>query len=99
MHIAISKVAMSKKQNDIQSEQLEMYQNEVEKMQRKMKDASTIVECMIKSLQTPNKALKVHLRLAVERLKNPIPTVVPPSRRTSIGKDWNDYDSEVAAAM
>ena len=54
MHISISQVAKTKKQKDIQSEQLEMYQNEVEKMQRKMEAASTVAECMIKSLQTPN---------------------------------------------
>lgn len=94
LQISVSQVAMTKKQNDMQSEQLEIYQNEVEKMQRKMEEARTVAECKIKSLQTQNEALRLHLRLAVESLKNPIPTVVPPSRRTSIGEDWNDYDSE-----
>jgi hypothetical protein len=94
LQISVSQVAMTKKQNDMQSEQLEIYQTEVEKMQRKMEEARTVAECKIKSLQTQNEALKLHLRLAVESLKNPIPTVVPPSRRTSIGEDWEEYNSD-----
>lgn len=80
---------MTKKQNDLQSEQLEIYQSEVEKMQRKMEEARQVAECKIKALQTQNEALRLHLRLAVDSLKNPIPTVIPPSRRTSIG-DWGE---------
>lgn len=93
---------MTKKQNDLQSEQLEMYQSEVEKMQRKMEEARQVAECKIKALQTQNEALRLHLRLAVESLKNPIPTVIPPSRRTSIGDEGEEQveieeynDSEV----
>lgn len=81
---------MTKKQNDLQSEQLEMYQSEVEKMQRKMEEARQVAECKIKALQTQNEALRLHLRLAVDSLKNPIPAVIPPSRGTSIG----DYGEE-----
>ncbi|RPA93552.1 kinesin-domain-containing protein [Choiromyces venosus 120613-1] len=94
LQISVSQVAMTKKQNDMQSEQLEIYQTEVEKMQRKMEEARTVAECKIKALQTQNEALRLHLRLAVESLKNPIPAVVPPSRRTSIGEDWDEYNSD-----
>lgn len=94
LQISVSQVAMTKKQNDMQSEQLEIYQTEVDKMQRKMEEARTVAECKIKALQTQNEALRLHLRLAVESLKNPIPTVVPPSRRTSIGEDWEEYNSD-----
>ncbi|KAL0639545.1 hypothetical protein Q9L58_001371 [Maublancomyces gigas] len=87
LQLSVSQVTMTKKQNDLQSEQLEMYQSEVEKMQRKMEEARQVAECKIKALQTQNEALRLHLRLAVDSLKNPIPTVIPPSRRTSIG-DW-----------
>jgi len=94
LQISVSQVAMTKKQNDMQSEQLEIYQTEVDKMQRKMEEARTVAECKIKALQTQNEALRLHLRLAVESLKNPIPAVVPPSRRTSIGEDWEEYNSD-----
>lgn len=89
LQISVSQVTMTKKQNDLQSEQLEMYQSEVEKMQRKMEEARQVAECKIKALQTQNEALRLHLRLAVDSLKNPIPIVIPPSRRTSIG-DWGE---------
>jgi hypothetical protein len=59
-----------------------------------MEEARTVAECKIKALQTQNEALRLHLRLAVESLKNPIPAVVPPSRRTSIGEDWEEYNSD-----
>lgn len=89
LQLSVSQVTMTKKQNDLQSEQLEIYQSEVEKMQRKMEEARQVAECKIKALQTQNEALRLHLRLAVDSLKNPIPTVIPPSRRTSIG-DWGE---------
>ncbi|KAI5840244.1 P-loop containing nucleoside triphosphate hydrolase protein [Morchella snyderi] len=101
LQISVSQVAQTKKENDRQNEQLEMYQNEVEKMQRKMEEARQVAECKIKALQTQNEALRLHLRLAIESLKNPIPAVLPPSRRTSIGEggeeqldDEEEYDEE-----
>lgn len=94
LQLSVSQVTMTKKQNDLQSEQLEMYQNEVEKMQRKMEEARQVAECKIKALQTQNEALRLHLRLAVDSLKNPIPTVTPPSRRTSIDAEGEEQVDE-----
>lgn len=94
LQFSVSQVTMTKKQNDLQSEQLEMYQNEVEKMQRKMEEARQVAECKIKALQTQNEALRLHLRLAVDSLKNPIPTVTPSSRRTSIDAEGEEQVDE-----
>ncbi|KXJ93079.1 P-loop containing nucleoside triphosphate hydrolase protein [Microdochium bolleyi] len=56
-------------------EKLEEYQNRVIAMQRKMEERSAVAEGKIRSLQTENEALRLHLKLALDSLKNPIPTV------------------------
>jgi Kinesin motor domain len=75
LQISVSQQAVTKRENDIQSQQLEEYQKQVEKMQRLMEETRQVSECKIKALQTQNEALRLHLKLAVESLKNPIPTV------------------------
>ncbi|KAL7270902.1 hypothetical protein RUND412_006374 [Rhizina undulata] len=94
LQLSVSQVAVTKKQNESQSEQLEMYQNEVDKMQRKMEEARQIAECKIKALQTQNEALRLHLRLAVDSLKNPIPTVVVPAQKVENDGEWEEEDQD-----
>ncbi|KAL8392812.1 hypothetical protein RB595_002842 [Gaeumannomyces hyphopodioides] len=65
-----------------QEERLEEYQRHVAAMQRLMEERSLVAEGKIRSLQTENEALRLHLKLALESLKNPIP-VVPISRSGS----------------
>ncbi|KAA8914834.1 P-loop containing nucleoside triphosphate hydrolase protein [Sphaerosporella brunnea] len=72
---SVSTASMTQEQQRTQSEQLELYQREVHNMQRMMEEAREVAECKIKSLQTQNEALRLHLRLAIESLKNPIPPV------------------------
>ncbi|KAI1772941.1 P-loop containing nucleoside triphosphate hydrolase protein [Hypoxylon cercidicola] len=57
-------------------ERLEEYQNRVAAMQRMMEERSLVAEGKIRSLQTQNEALRLHLKLALDSLKNPIPEVV-----------------------
>jgi hypothetical protein len=90
LQTTVSLSAMNQKQNDSQNEKLELYQQEVQKMQRKMEEAREVAECKIKSLQTQNEALKLHLRLAIESLKNPIPEVHPSDKET----EYVDTDSD-----
>jgi len=52
--------------------QLEEYQKQVERMQRLMEETRLVSECRIRALSEENEALKVHLKLAVESLKQPI---------------------------
>ena len=63
-------------------EKLEEYQGQVGRLQRLMEERSMVAEGKIKSLQTENEALRLHLKLAVESLKNPIPAMR--SARSSI---------------
>jgi len=53
-------------------EKLEEYQARVRNLQELMEERTLVAEGKIRSLQTENEALRMHLRLAVEALKNPI---------------------------
>jgi hypothetical protein len=57
-------------------ERLEEYQGQVGKMQRLMEERGMVSEGKIRSLQTENEALRLHLKLALDSLKNPIPVVI-----------------------
>ena len=56
---------------------LEEYQTRVATMQRMMEEKALVAEGKIRSLQTENEALRLHLKLALDSIKNPIPTVTP----------------------
>ncbi|KAJ6789583.1 hypothetical protein PWT90_07418 [Aphanocladium album] len=56
-------------------DRLDEYQQRVTTMQRLMEERGMVAESKIKKLQTENEALKLHLKLAIESLKNPIPQV------------------------
>ncbi|KZF26621.1 kinesin family protein [Xylona heveae TC161] len=88
--------AATRRENDMQSQQLEEYQKQVEKIQRLMEEDRQISECKIRALQTENEALRLHLKLAVESLKNPIP--VPPAEtgRRSLSMGSNPEAPEIS---
>ena len=92
LQMSVSAAAMNQKQAEIQAEELDLYQQEVQRMQRKMEEAREVAECKIKALQTQNEALKRHLRLTIDSLKHPIPAVATPSDRD------DDYDSDDTVA-
>jgi len=58
-------------------EKLEEYQSKVERMQRMMEEERLVGESKIRQLVEQNEALRTHLKLAVESLRNPIPVVTP----------------------
>ena len=60
-------------------EKLEEYQIKVERMQRLMEEERLVGESKIRQLMEQNEALRLHLKLAVESLRNPIPAVAAPS--------------------
>ncbi|KAI8625355.1 kinesin motor domain-containing protein [Xylariaceae sp. FL1651] len=79
-------------------ERLEEYQNRVVTMQRMMEERSLVAEGKIRSLQTENEALRLHLKLALDSLKNPIPEVVVQPQSTELGElDDPEADKENAA--
>ena len=56
-------------------DRLDEYQAQVAKMQRLMEEQRLVAESKIRSLHTENEALRLHLKLALDSLKNPIPEV------------------------
>ncbi|RPB25841.1 kinesin-domain-containing protein [Terfezia boudieri ATCC MYA-4762] len=58
--------ARQSKEHEIQNRQLAEYQNQVTQMQRLMEEQQQVAEVKIKSLQTQNETLRLHLKLAVE---------------------------------
>lgn len=65
---------------------VEAYQVQVGNLRRAMEEKSMVAEGKIKTLQTENEALRLHLKLALETLKNPIPEVRKKARQ-SLGVD------------
>ncbi|KAI1214593.1 kinesin-domain-containing protein [Annulohypoxylon truncatum] len=77
LQLSVSETRHREKEDARQSEErLEEYQNRVAAMQRMMEERSLVAEGKIRSLQTENEALRLHLKLALDSLKNPIPEVV-----------------------
>ncbi|KAH8705363.1 kinesin-like protein [Talaromyces proteolyticus] len=85
LQLAVSQNSATKRESEVQNEKLEEYQQQVEKMQRLMEENKMVSECKIRQLQTENEALRNHLKLALDSLKNPIPDIPLRKRETSLG--------------
>ncbi|KAL7925341.1 kinesin domain-containing protein [Trichoderma austrokoningii] len=96
LQLSVSDSRQREKNAQEAEERLEEYQMSVSAMQRMMEERSMVAESKIKKLQTENEALKLHLKLAIESLKNPIPAVEL-DKESSDDEDY-DYDSESTAA-
>lgn len=74
-------VSAADKSFGARDDKLEEYQSKVERMQRMMEEERLVGESKIRQLVEQNEALRLHLKLAVESLKNPI-AVTPPAPQT-----------------
>ncbi|KAK2629229.1 hypothetical protein QTJ16_000049 [Diplocarpon rosae] len=72
LQMSVSDTRRREKEDRAQEEKLEDYQNRVLTMQRMMEEKGMVAEGKIRSLTTENEALRLHLKLAVDSLKNPI---------------------------
>ncbi|KJZ80547.1 hypothetical protein HIM_00397 [Hirsutella minnesotensis 3608] len=75
LQLSVSDSRQREKNAKEAEDRLEEYQDRVAQMQRMMEERGMVAESKIKKLQTENEALKLHLKLAIESLKNPIPPV------------------------
>ncbi|MCJ1381247.1 Kinesin [Xylographa soralifera] len=75
-------------------EKLEEYQIKVERMQRLMEEERLVGESKIRQLMEQNEALRLHLKLAVESLKNPIPAMAIPPRPQSRSVSSSSFESK-----
>ncbi|KAK4103909.1 kinesin-domain-containing protein [Parathielavia hyrcaniae] len=77
-------------------EKLEEYQARVRGLQQAMEERSLVAEGKIRSLQTENEALRLHLKLALESLRNPIPAVpVPVPVFAAAAREEKETEKEV----
>ncbi|SPJ81996.1 related to kinesin-like protein KIF1C [Fusarium torulosum] len=107
LQLSVSDSRQREKNAKEAEEKLEEYQTHVNSMQRMMEERSMVAESKIKKLQTENEALRLHLKLALESIKNPIPPVVVKADRelddedkenaSEYGEDDDQYDSESTA--
>ncbi|KAL1966880.1 hypothetical protein VTN77DRAFT_3845 [Rasamsonia byssochlamydoides] len=93
LQLSVSQHAASKRESELQNEKLEEYQQQVDKLQRLMEETKMVSECKIRQLQTENEALRTHLKLALESLKNPIPAVPLQKRLSSLGSLCGEEDA------
>ncbi|KAI2921684.1 hypothetical protein CBS147343_1490 [Aspergillus niger] len=84
LQLSVSLAAANRRENEMQNERLEDYQQKVEKLQRLMEETKMVSECKIRQLQTENEALRNHLKLALDSIRNPIPPVVVHKRRSGL---------------
>ncbi|RPA78734.1 kinesin family protein [Ascobolus immersus RN42] len=107
LQLNVSQAANAKKQSEAATQQLEEYQAQVERMSRMMEEMRQLSEVKMRALNTQNDALKLHLRLAVDSLKNPIEVKAKDNKENEPvtprdgddGKQWNEveewgYDDE-----
>ncbi|PWY66115.1 kinesin-domain-containing protein [Aspergillus heteromorphus CBS 117.55] len=83
LQLSVSLATANRRENENQNERLEEYQQKVEKLQRLMEETKMVSECKIRQLQTENEAMRNHLKLALDSIRNPIPPVIVPKRRDS----------------
>ncbi|KAK5658510.1 hypothetical protein OQA88_1902 [Cercophora sp. LCS_1] len=75
-------------------ERLEEYQERVKTLQQAMEERTMVAEGKIRSLEMENEALRLHLKLALESLRNPIPAVAV----KEVEVDADERDKENANA-
>ena len=68
-------------------DKLEEYQSKVERMQRMMEEERLVGESKIRQLVEQNEALRLHLKLAVESLRNPIAVTAAGPQTESVVQD------------
>ncbi|KAL1842706.1 hypothetical protein VTJ49DRAFT_4485 [Mycothermus thermophilus] len=73
-------------------ERLEQYQATVRTLQQAMEEKSLVAEGKIRSLEMENEALRRHLKLALEALRNPVVVPPPPPVVQSIEEEGEGDD-------
>lgn len=84
LQLSVSQAGANRRESEVQSERLEDYQQKVDQMQRLMEETKMVSECKIRQLQTENEAMRNHLKLALDSLRNPIPAVMIEKRKSSL---------------
>ena len=101
LQLSVSQQAATKREHEmLQTEKMDEYHRMVEEMQRKMEEDRLVSDIKVRQLQEQNEALRLHLKLAVDSIKNPIPPVEIKGRNISMASDATkenvgpEYDEE-----
>lgn len=94
LQMSVSDTRRREKEDRAQEEKLEDYQNRVVAMQRMMEEKGMVAEGKIRSLTTENEALRLHLKLALDSLKNPIEVRSTPSMDPASESGEGDENKE-----
>lgn len=97
MEERIRKLEMDHSYSDLElhrkaEERMEQYKAEVKELNRMHEDSSAVMENKLQAITAQNEGLKLHLKLAIESLKNPI--VFRPSSRSSRPPPLSDAEVE-----
>lgn len=85
--------AAAERERGARDEKLEEYQMKVERMQRMMEEERLVGESKIRQLVEQNEALRRHLKLALDSLRNPIAIAQPPEEGDT-GKENREPEAE-----
>lgn len=83
LQLSVSQQTASKREHEKQGEKLEEYQDQVTKLQQIMEENKMVSQSKIRQLSDENEALRRHLRLALDSLKNLAPMEASKQRRRS----------------
>ncbi|KAL8710060.1 MAG: hypothetical protein Q9220_005331 [cf. Caloplaca sp. 1 TL-2023] len=87
-------VASAERERGTRDEKLEEYQMKVERMQRMMEEERLVGESKIRQLVEQNEALRRHLKLALDSLRNPIPVTTPRAEDESAKENREPKEEE-----
>ncbi|KAL8971629.1 MAG: hypothetical protein Q9197_003177 [Variospora fuerteventurae] len=87
-------VVVAERERGARDEKLEEYQMKVERMQRMMEEERLVGESKIRQLVEQNEALRRHLKLALDSLRNPIAIVSQPDKEEETDKENREPEPE-----
>ncbi|KAL8961325.1 MAG: hypothetical protein Q9193_002103 [Seirophora villosa] len=87
-------VAVAERDRGARDEKLEEYQMKVERMQRMMEEERLVGESKIRQLVEQNEALRRHLKLALDSLRNPIAIAQPEEAEPEPDKENREPEPE-----
>lgn len=97
LQLSVNSQSVARRDVEKQSEKLEEYQGQVSKLQQLMEETKMISESKIRQLTTENEALRLHLKLALDSLKNPIPAVDSMRSRRNSQAPLSPVDEGISA--
>ncbi|KAJ4389601.1 hypothetical protein N0V93_007072 [Gnomoniopsis smithogilvyi] len=94
LQVSVSESQSRERSAQEASERLEEYQSRVGSMTRMMEERGQVYEAKIRSLQSENETLRLHLKLALDSLRNPIEVPSRPATAMAGKKEGEEAGEE-----